>query len=274
MYQGTSLWIWAVQGFLWLCVAALVVAIGLVLLAGAALVGLGWLAWQGWLALRDRRNPPVPSGPFDHWRTLDQGVGDPAVPRREARGSVLYFGLLARDRWSFWVAGAIIRRVPPQGGPVRRRLLFMTALAITLVAGAATTANRPAEAEVEGNAAAGRGEGQASASENRGLARPTRFATEAGAAHHRSAVGRSRSPTPGPRRLIRRPARSPAETGVVTEVLMSLDGLSHTYPDDVDVLLVGPGGQDALVMSDVGGSSDVMHLTIGLDDAAGSPLPN
>jgi hypothetical protein len=59
MYQGTSLWIWAVQGFVWLCVAALVVAIGLALLAGAALVGLGWLAWRGWLELRDRRDPPV-----------------------------------------------------------------------------------------------------------------------------------------------------------------------------------------------------------------------
>ena len=57
MYQGTSLWLWAVQGFLWPCVAALVVAIGLALLAGAALVGLGWLAWRGWLELRDRRGP-------------------------------------------------------------------------------------------------------------------------------------------------------------------------------------------------------------------------
>ena len=59
MYQGTSLWIWVVQGFLWLCVAALVIAIGLVLLAVGAVVGLGWLAWQGWLALRDRRDPPA-----------------------------------------------------------------------------------------------------------------------------------------------------------------------------------------------------------------------
>ena len=59
MYQGTSLWIWAVQGFVWLCVAALVVAIGLALLAGAALVGLGWLGWRVWLELRGRRGPPV-----------------------------------------------------------------------------------------------------------------------------------------------------------------------------------------------------------------------
>jgi hypothetical protein len=60
MYQGTSLWLWVVQGFIWCCVAALVVAVGLALLAGAALVGLGWLAWRGWLALRGRRGPPEP----------------------------------------------------------------------------------------------------------------------------------------------------------------------------------------------------------------------
>jgi threonine/homoserine/homoserine lactone efflux protein len=67
MYQGTSLWLWAVQGFVWLCVAALA------LLAGAALVGLGYLAWRGWLALRDRRDPPerVERGPFDQRRTAD-----------------------------------------------------------------------------------------------------------------------------------------------------------------------------------------------------------
>ena len=47
------------QGFVWLCVAALVVAIGLALLAVGAVVGLGWLAWQGWLALRDRRDRPA-----------------------------------------------------------------------------------------------------------------------------------------------------------------------------------------------------------------------
>ena len=47
------------RGFVWLCVAALVVAIGLALLAGAAVVGLGWLAWRGWLELRGRRGSRV-----------------------------------------------------------------------------------------------------------------------------------------------------------------------------------------------------------------------
>ena len=40
MYQGTSLWLWVVQGIIWCFVAALVIAIGLALLAAAALVGL------------------------------------------------------------------------------------------------------------------------------------------------------------------------------------------------------------------------------------------
>jgi hypothetical protein len=71
MYQGTSLWIWAVQGFVWLCVAALVVAIGLALPAGAALVGLGWLAWR---ALARAEGPARPArarraAPFDQRRT-------------------------------------------------------------------------------------------------------------------------------------------------------------------------------------------------------------
>jgi hypothetical protein len=58
MYQGTSLWLWVVQGIIWCCVVAFVIAIGLVLLAVGAVVGLGWLAWRGWLELRGRRDPP------------------------------------------------------------------------------------------------------------------------------------------------------------------------------------------------------------------------
>ena len=68
-------------GFLWLCVAALVVAIGLALLAVGAVVGLGWLAWQGWLALRDRRDPPVRERSlFDQWRASDSEVVVPRYP--------------------------------------------------------------------------------------------------------------------------------------------------------------------------------------------------
>ena len=41
----------------------------------------------------------------------------------------------------------------------------------------------------------------------------------------------------------------------VSDVNLSLTGLSHTFPDDIDMLLVGPGGQQATVMSDAGGSA-------------------
>ena len=88
MYQGTSLWIWAVQGFVWLCVAALVVAIGLVLLAAAALAGLGWLAWRGWLELRDRRDPPV----------RDERGGVSSAPRTKGLMIPRYPGARPEDR--------------------------------------------------------------------------------------------------------------------------------------------------------------------------------
>lgn len=50
--------------------------------------------------------------------------------------------------------------------------------------------------------------------------------------------------------------------------------LSHTFPDDVDILLVGPSGQTAIIMSDVGGSGDVTNVILGLDDAAANDLPD
>ena len=42
-------------------------------------------------------------------------------------------------------------------------------------------------------------------------------------------------------------------SGTITDVNLVLDGLSHYTPDDIDILLVGPQGQDAVVMSDAGG---------------------
>jgi subtilisin-like proprotein convertase family protein len=62
-------------------------------------------------------------------------------------------------------------------------------------------------------------------------------------------------------------------TGTVTKVVVSLPNFSHTFPEDVDVLLVGPGGQQATIMSDAGGGSPVSNLQITFDDAAGGPVP-
>ena len=62
--------------------------------------------------------------------------------------------------------------------------------------------------------------------------------------------------------------------GTVTSVTLQFRGLSHAHPDDLDMLLVGPQGQNAIIWSDAGGSNDVENLTITLDDAATSDLPN
>ncbi len=63
-------------------------------------------------------------------------------------------------------------------------------------------------------------------------------------------------------------------TGTVMKVTATLSGFAHTFPDDVDVLLVGPGGQKTLLLSDAGGGGAVTGLTLTFDDAAASSLPN
>jgi len=62
-------------------------------------------------------------------------------------------------------------------------------------------------------------------------------------------------------------------SGVITDVNVVFDHFSHNRPDDVDLLLVGPSGEDAIFMSDVGGDANVdVNLTI--DDQAAQALPD
>ncbi|WP_353957823.1 hypothetical protein [Peribacillus sp. NJ4] len=42
-------------------------------------------------------------------------------------------------------------------------------------------------------------------------------------------------------------------TGTIAEVTVTLNNMSHTFPADLDILLVGPQGQNVLLMSDAGG---------------------
>ena len=62
-------------------------------------------------------------------------------------------------------------------------------------------------------------------------------------------------------------------SGTVTDVNLILTGVSHTYPDDMDILLVGPGSQNAIVTSDVGGGLPIAGVNLTLDDEAASSLP-
>jgi subtilisin-like proprotein convertase family protein len=60
----------------------------------------------------------------------------------------------------------------------------------------------------------------------------------------------------------------------IGRISLTLNGLSHTFPDDLDVLLVAPDGARLIVMSDAGGLNAVTSLNITLSDSAVIPLPD
>jgi hypothetical protein len=62
--------------------------------------------------------------------------------------------------------------------------------------------------------------------------------------------------------------------GEVLNVRAYLNGFSHGFPDDVDVLLEGPNLRRIVLMSDVGGGFSASNLTLGFDDNAAGPLPD
>ena len=64
--------------------------------------------------------------------------------------------------------------------------------------------------------------------------------------------------------------------GTISKVTATLRGFSHTYPADVDVLLVSPDGQAVSLMSELGGGTSVSGANLSFDDDAssvvGSPI--
>lgn len=65
------------------------------------------------------------------------------------------------------------------------------------------------------------------------------------------------------------------QSGVVQRVSVTLNGLSHAFPADIDMLLVSPSGRKSVIMSDFGaGSPGVSNLTFTLDDYAARPVPS
>ncbi|TML11737.1 MAG: hypothetical protein E6G31_11125, partial [Actinobacteria bacterium] len=63
-------------------------------------------------------------------------------------------------------------------------------------------------------------------------------------------------------------------SGTITDLNVQINGLNHTFPDDIDMLLVAPGGQNAIFMSDAGGGTDVVNCNLTLDDEAATALPD
>src|SRR5688500_13246970 len=54
----------------------------------------------------------------------------------------------------------------------------------------------------------------------------------------------------------------------LAKATIRFNSFNHTFPSDLDILLVGPQGQTAVVMSDVGGGIDMVNVNLTLDDAA------
>ncbi|HJP64739.1 MAG TPA: Calx-beta domain-containing protein, partial [Actinomycetota bacterium] len=64
------------------------------------------------------------------------------------------------------------------------------------------------------------------------------------------------------------------ETRLIADVDVALLGLSHGNPDDLDVLLVGPGGQSVLLMSDGAGADTARRIDLGFSDEAAAMIPD
>jgi concanavalin A-like lectin/glucanase superfamily protein len=63
-------------------------------------------------------------------------------------------------------------------------------------------------------------------------------------------------------------------SGTTTDVNVTLQGVSHSFADDVAVLLVGPSGQNVMLMSDAGGGQDLNGVDLTFDDEAATRLPD
>src|SRR5208282_257013 len=68
---------------------------------------------------------------------------------------------------------------------------------------------------------------------------------------------------------------SNASIQTVSKVTVTLNGLTDSFPSDLGILLLGPQGQMAVLMSEVGGQDQfpVTNLTLTLDDDAPTSMP-
>jgi len=60
----------------------------------------------------------------------------------------------------------------------------------------------------------------------------------------------------------------PVLGGNITSLRVTLNGINHTFPDDIDILLVGPTGARTLLMSDVGGGSSINNVNLTFSNTA------
>jgi Ca2+-binding RTX toxin-like protein len=81
-------------------------------------------------------------------------------------------------------------------------------------------------------------------------------------------------PDSGPATPYPSPINVSGLSAAVTDVDVTMNNVTHTFPDDIDVLLVGPQGQNVILMSDAGGGTAISDTTLTFDDAAPGSLPD
>ena len=62
--------------------------------------------------------------------------------------------------------------------------------------------------------------------------------------------------------------------GSVASVTVTLSNLSHSFPEDLDIVLVSPGGQKVLLLSDAGASVAINNVTLTFNDTATGMVPS
>jgi subtilisin-like proprotein convertase family protein len=60
----------------------------------------------------------------------------------------------------------------------------------------------------------------------------------------------------------------------ISDVNVTISGLSHQFPEDVGLLLVSPAGQSTILMTDSGGEGEVSGIDLIFDDAASGGVPD
>lgn len=79
--------------------------------------------------------------------------------------------------------------------------------------------------------------------------------------------------TAGPAEPYPSPIQVSGLTGAIQKVTVIFHSLSHTFPEDISAMLVGPNGQDTILMSSAGSGIDIENVTITFDDDATDQLP-
>lgn len=64
------------------------------------------------------------------------------------------------------------------------------------------------------------------------------------------------------------------QVGLMSDILVMVDGINHNWPDDICLVLVAPNGKAVRLMADVGGGDDLAGVDITFDGLAADSLPD